>query len=305
LKSLNKALGTRSDMSTTYHPETDGQSERTIQTLEDMLRVCVLDFGKGDNVILKVSPWKGVIRFGKRGKLNPRYIGPFKILARVGTVAYRLELPEQLSRVHSTFHVSKLKKCMADEPLAIPPDEIQVDDKLNFIEKPVEIMDHEVKRLKGRSLCFVLEMLNNVTPPDTYSVQAPSGGVAEFLYDFKVVDDGFKRSLISFGTLEKDGYTVKMKMGRIKVSNDDAAVAQRWLEDKQLEEKTNTDCLVKKQEKVHLGKKVEANIMVIGVPGQEGAEGNVAEKKKVKESMEANLEKLLKYNAWSTRWSPI
>ncbi|GKD37004.1 hypothetical protein Tco_1257211, partial [Tanacetum coccineum] len=78
----------------------------------------------------KVSPWKGVIRFGKRGKLNPRYIGPFKTIAKVGTVAYHLELLEKLSRVHSTFHVSKLKKCMTDEPLAIPLDEIQVDDKL-------------------------------------------------------------------------------------------------------------------------------------------------------------------------------
>ncbi|GJX88907.1 hypothetical protein Tco_0340921 [Tanacetum coccineum] len=76
--------------------------------------------------MLKVSPWKGVIRFGKRGKLNHRYIGPFKIIAKVGTVTYRLELPERLSRVHSTFYVSKLKKCMADEPLAIPLDEIQV-----------------------------------------------------------------------------------------------------------------------------------------------------------------------------------
>ncbi|GJU84652.1 putative reverse transcriptase domain-containing protein [Tanacetum coccineum] len=107
-----------------------------------------LEFEVGDKVMLKVSPWKGVIRFGKRGKLNPRYIGPFKILAKVGTLAYRLELPEQLSRVHSTFHVSNLKKCLIDEPLAIPLDEIQIDDKLNFIEEPVEIMDREVKRLK-------------------------------------------------------------------------------------------------------------------------------------------------------------
>ncbi|GKE44102.1 hypothetical protein Tco_1471386 [Tanacetum coccineum] len=88
-----------------------------------------LEFQVGDKVMLKVSPWKGVIYFGKRGKLNPRYIGPFKIIAKVGTVAYRLELPEKLCKVHS----------MADEPLAIPLDEIQVDDKLNFIEEPVEI----------------------------------------------------------------------------------------------------------------------------------------------------------------------
>ncbi|GKG23715.1 hypothetical protein Tco_0391751, partial [Tanacetum coccineum] len=94
----------------------------------------------GDKVLLKMSPWKG--------KLNPRYIGPFKILAKVGTVAYRLELPEQLSRVDSTFHVSNLKKCLSNKKLAIPLEEIQIDDKLHFIEEPVEIMDCEVKRLK-------------------------------------------------------------------------------------------------------------------------------------------------------------
>nr|GFB44015.1 putative reverse transcriptase domain-containing protein [Tanacetum cinerariifolium] len=105
--------------------------------------------------MLKVSSWKGVIHFGKRRKLNPRYIGPFKILARVGTVAYRLELPEQLSRVHSSFQVLKLKKCMADEPLAIPLDEIQVDDKLNFFEEPFEVMDREVKHLKQSRISIV------------------------------------------------------------------------------------------------------------------------------------------------------
>nr|GEW61494.1 hypothetical protein [Tanacetum cinerariifolium] len=146
VKSLNKALSTRLDMSTAYHPETD--------ELADVRRK-PLEFQVGDKVMLKVSPWKGVIRFGKRRKLNPRYIGPFKISAKVGTVAYRLELPEQLSRVHSTFHISKLKKCMADEPLAIPLDEIQVDDKLNFIEKPVKIMDREVNRLKQSRILIV------------------------------------------------------------------------------------------------------------------------------------------------------
>ncbi|GJR91587.1 putative reverse transcriptase domain-containing protein [Tanacetum coccineum] len=244
-RSLHKVLGTRLDMSTSYHPKTDGQSERTIQTLEYMLRACVLDFGKGwdrhlplvefsynnsyhtsikaskfqalygrksrspicwaevgdsqlagpeiihettekivqiksriqaaldrqksyadiirkllefqvgDKVMLKVSPWKGVIRFGKRGKLNSRYIGPFKIIAKVGTVAYRLELLKQLSRVYSTFHISNLKKCMSDKNFAIPLDEIQLDDKLHFIEEPVEIMDHEVKRLKQSRILIV------------------------------------------------------------------------------------------------------------------------------------------------------
>ncbi|GKD96902.1 putative reverse transcriptase domain-containing protein [Tanacetum coccineum] len=208
-KSLQNALGTNLDMSTAYHLQMDGQSERTIQTLEDMLRACAIDFGKGwvnhlplvefsynnsyhasikaalfkalygrecrspvcwtevgeaqlfgpeliqettdkiiqikkkmqaacdrqksyadlkrkpmefqvgDKVMLKVSPWKGVVRFGKRGKLNPRYVGPFKVLEKVREVAYKLELPEELSRDHNTFHVSNLKKCYADEPVRI------------------------------------------------------------------------------------------------------------------------------------------------------------------------------------------
>ncbi|GKB62234.1 hypothetical protein Tco_0918420 [Tanacetum coccineum] len=98
--------------------------------------------------MLKVSPRKGVIRFGKRGKLNPRYIRPFKILERIGPVAYKLELPEELNNVHSAFHISNLKKSLSGESLVIPMKELRLDDKLNFVEEPVEIMDREVKQLK-------------------------------------------------------------------------------------------------------------------------------------------------------------
>ncbi|GKC18275.1 putative reverse transcriptase domain-containing protein [Tanacetum coccineum] len=226
--SLEKTLGTNLDMSTAYHPQTDGQSERTIQTLVDMLRACVIDFEKvwvnhfplvefsynnsyhasikaapfealysqkcrspvcwaevrevqltgleivqetiekiiqikkriqaardrqksyanlkhkpmefqvGDRVMLKVSPWK----------LNPRYVGPFKVLETVGAVAYKLKLPQELSKVHNMFHVSNLKKCYADEPLAVLLDGLHIDDMLHFVQEPVEIMDCEVKRLK-------------------------------------------------------------------------------------------------------------------------------------------------------------
>nr|GEU37487.1 putative reverse transcriptase domain-containing protein [Tanacetum cinerariifolium] len=225
-KSLNKVLGTRLDMSTTYHPETDGQSERTIQTLEDIMKAALfealygrkcrspicwaevgdsqltglkiirettekivqiksriqaargrqksyadvrrkpLEFQVGDKVMLKVSLWKGVIRFGNGGKLNPRYIGPFKIISRVRTVACRLKLPEKLSRFHSTFHVLNLKKCLADEPFAIPLDEIQDDDKPHFIKEPVEIMDREVKSLKQSCIPIVKVRWNSRRGPE-------------------------------------------------------------------------------------------------------------------------------------------
>nr|GEY50365.1 putative reverse transcriptase domain-containing protein [Tanacetum cinerariifolium] len=178
-RSLSKALGTSLDMSTAYHLQTDEKSERTIQTLENMLRACVIEFGKhwvkhlslvdfsynnsyhanikaapfealyvGDRVMLKVSSWKGVVRFGKWEKLNPRYVRPFKVLETVGSIAYKLELPQKLTRVHNTFHVSNMKKCYVDEPLAVLMDGLYFDDKLYFMEEPIKIMDREDKWLK-------------------------------------------------------------------------------------------------------------------------------------------------------------
>ncbi|GJV98636.1 hypothetical protein Tco_1553888 [Tanacetum coccineum] len=118
------------DRELTYHPHSDGQNEaRDYSYSRDMLRACAIAL-------------KG-------------YVGPFKVLEKVGSVAYKLELPEELSRVHNTFHVSNLKKCHADEPLAVPLDGLHFDDKLQFVEEPVEIMDREVKRLKRSRIPLV------------------------------------------------------------------------------------------------------------------------------------------------------
>ncbi|GKE84174.1 putative reverse transcriptase domain-containing protein [Tanacetum coccineum] len=114
-----------------------------------------LEFEVGDQVLLKVSPWKGVIRLGKKGKLAPRYVGPFEILERISPVAYRLRLPEELSSVHNTFHVSNLKKCLADANLHVPLDEIKIDKTLRFVKEPVKIMDREVKSLKSSKIPIV------------------------------------------------------------------------------------------------------------------------------------------------------
>nr|GEV64389.1 hypothetical protein [Tanacetum cinerariifolium] len=206
---LQEVLGTKLHMSTAYHPETDGQSEHTIQTLEDMLRACVMDFGGswdthlplvkfsynnresqligpeivqemtekiihikerlktarsrqksyadkrrkplefkvGDRVLLKVSPWKGVVRFGKKGKLAPRYVEPFEIVKYVGPVAYRLKLPQELSCDHESFHVSNLKKCLAEPYAQVPLDETEIDENLHFVKEPIEIVERDVKKL--------------------------------------------------------------------------------------------------------------------------------------------------------------
>nr|GEY32392.1 putative reverse transcriptase domain-containing protein [Tanacetum cinerariifolium] len=221
-QALQEVLGTKLHMSTSYHPETDCQSERTIQTLEDMLRACVIDFGGswdthlplvefsynnsyhtsinyapfealygrkcrslmiwteerlktarshqksyadkrrkplefkvGDRVLLKVSPWKGVVRFGNKGKLAPRYVRPFEIVKCVGPVAYRLKLSQEQGCVHDTFHVSNLKKCLAEPYVQVPLDEIEIDENLHFVEEPIEIVERDVKKLKRRRIPLV------------------------------------------------------------------------------------------------------------------------------------------------------
>ncbi|GKB50564.1 putative reverse transcriptase domain-containing protein [Tanacetum coccineum] len=124
------------------------QAARNRQKSYTDLKRKLMEFKVGDIVMLKVSSWKGVIRFSKQGKLNPKYVGPFKVLAKVGAIAYKLELPQELSRVYNMFYVSNLKKFYSDEPLAVSLDGLHIDDKLHFIEEPVEIMDRKFKRLK-------------------------------------------------------------------------------------------------------------------------------------------------------------
>ncbi|GKD32019.1 putative reverse transcriptase domain-containing protein [Tanacetum coccineum] len=211
-RSFQKALGTDISMSTAYHPETDGQSERTIQTLEDMLRACVIDFGKGwvkhlplaefsynnsYHASIKAAPYEALYgrkcrspicwaEVGEAQLTGPELIQEttekialirqrmqaaqdrqksyadwkrkpmeFEVLAKVRKVFYKLELPQELIRVHLTFHVSNLKKCYADELLVMPLEEIHVDNKLQFIEEPIEIMEREIKRLKRSRIPLV------------------------------------------------------------------------------------------------------------------------------------------------------
>ncbi|GJZ19522.1 putative reverse transcriptase domain-containing protein, partial [Tanacetum coccineum] len=226
-RSLQNALGTNLDMSTAYHPQTDGQSERTIQTLEDMLRACAIDFGKGwvnhlplvefsynnsYHASIKAAPFEALYgrkcrspvcwtEVGEAQILGPELIQETtekiiqikqrmqaardrqksyadlkrkpmefqvgdKVLEKVGEVDYKLKLPEELSRVHNTFHVSNLKKCHADEPLAVPLDGLNLDDKLHFVEEPLEIVGREVKRLKRSRIPLVKVRWNSKRGPE-------------------------------------------------------------------------------------------------------------------------------------------
>ncbi|GJV51149.1 hypothetical protein Tco_1446890 [Tanacetum coccineum] len=124
------------------------QAARDRQKSYADLKRTPMEFQVKDRVMLKVSPWKGFVRFGKRGKLSPRYVGPFKVLEKVRFVAYKLEFPQELSRVHNTFHVSNFKKCYANEPLAVPLGGLHIDDKLHSVEEPMKVMNREAKQLK-------------------------------------------------------------------------------------------------------------------------------------------------------------
>jgi hypothetical protein len=250
-RSLHSALGTKLDMSVAFHPQTDGQSERTIQTLEDMLRACVLswkgswedhlalaefaynnsyqasikmapyealygrrctsplcwetlgerslvgpdwiqqtaqkvqeirqnmlaaqsrqksyadvrrrdlEFAVGDQVLLKVSPTKGVVRFGTTGKLSPRYIGPFDIIARVGSLAYRLQLPDSMKGVHNVFHVSMLRKYLRDPEHKIDLEPIHVEQDLTVKCQPVRILESSERVLRRRIIKYVRVLWTN------------------------------------------------------------------------------------------------------------------------------------------------
>ncbi|CAN6707423.1 unnamed protein product [Malus baccata var. baccata] len=231
LIAFQEALGTKLFYSTTYHPQTDGQSKRTIQTLEDMQRSSVLQFGDswhdrldlmefaynnnfqssigmspfealygracrtplcwseviksnlkttqdrhksladrhatdrvydvGNLVFLKLSPWRGVVRFGKKGKLSPRYIGPYEITERIGEVAYRLELPPELSKVHNVFHVSMLRHYVSDPSHVIPFQPLEINPDLTYDEEPVTILDWKDKVLRNKIVSLVKVLWRN------------------------------------------------------------------------------------------------------------------------------------------------
>ncbi|KAA3460467.1 DNA/RNA polymerases superfamily protein [Gossypium australe] len=250
-KALHQALGTRLDFNTAFHPQSDGQSERVIQVLEDMLRGCVIDFrgsweeylplaefaynnsyqasirmtpyealyGRkcrtptcwtelkkrqvlglelvaeseekvsvirarlkeasdrqksyadlkrkeiefdvGDQVFLKVSPWKKVMRFGRKGKFSPRFIRPYRVLKRVGQVAYQLELPSELKQMHDVFHVSMLRRYRSDPSHVVPVEEVELRPDLSYEEEPIQIFERDVKVLRRKSVPLVKVLWRN------------------------------------------------------------------------------------------------------------------------------------------------
>ncbi|KAL0404877.1 UNVERIFIED_CONTAM: Transposon Ty3-G Gag-Pol polyprotein [Sesamum radiatum] len=261
--SLQKALGTKLHFSTAFHPQTDGQSERTIQTLEDMMRACTMEFkgnwddhlplmefaynnsfhssigmapyealyGRrcrspvcwdieglrqlegpeliqetvekiqtvkkclkaaqdrqksyvdkhrremeyevGDKVFLKVSPWKGILRFGRQGKLSPRYIGPYEIIERIGPLAYRLALPMELSQIHDVFHVSMLRRYRSDPSHVIHEPEIEISEELAYVEEPTEILDRSIRKLRNKEIPMVKVRWTHHSPREaTWEVEA-------------------------------------------------------------------------------------------------------------------------------------
>ncbi|KAL0440135.1 UNVERIFIED_CONTAM: Transposon Tf2-11 polyprotein [Sesamum latifolium] len=262
-KSLQRALGTKLHFSTAFHPQTDGQSERTIQTLEDMMRACTMEFKGnwddhlplmefaynnsfhssismapyealyrrrccspvcwdieglrqlegpelvqktvekiqivkkclkvaqdrqksyidkhrremeyevGDKVFLKVSPWKGILRFGRQGKLSPRYIGSYEIIERIGPLAYRLALPMELSQIHDVFHVSMLRRYRSDPSHVIREPEIEISEELAYIEEPMEILDRSVRKLRNKEIPMVKVRWTHHSPREaTWKVEA-------------------------------------------------------------------------------------------------------------------------------------
>ncbi|XP_042410560.1 uncharacterized protein LOC122000054 [Zingiber officinale] len=198
-QSFQKAMGTKVTLSTAYHPQTDGQTERAIQTLEDMLRACAFDFNIekvtaikerlktaqdrqkswadlkrrpvefkiGDKVYIKISPMKGVVRFNKVEKLNPRYVGPFEILEKVGSLAYRLALPPDMSRIHNVFHVSQLRRYIADPRHILEAGPLLVEGNLNeelkYEEVLIRIIDTKDQVLRRRTIPYVKVQWSNHT----------------------------------------------------------------------------------------------------------------------------------------------
>ncbi|GKC15369.1 hypothetical protein Tco_1012151 [Tanacetum coccineum] len=161
-----------------------------------------LKFSVGDYVWLKVSPWKGVVRFRKKGKLAPIFVGPFEIIEKVGPVAYRLDLPEELNGVHDTFHVSNLKKCLADPTLQVPLDEIRVDAKLNFVEEPVEILKREFKKLKRSRIAIVKVRWNSKRGPE-FTWEREDQMKLKYPHLFSDTDGGLMREALKDADVDK------------------------------------------------------------------------------------------------------